>query len=403
MPDSLAPALAGTAVRLDLGAGGHSIPGFQPLDGARGDTIYPLPWPDRSVDEIRASHVLEHFPQAQCGDVIHDWCRALKPGGVLRVAVPDFEKIARAYLNDDTDWPLEGYLMGGQTDARDFHKAVFDRDGLEHLLRECGMEIADDWVSEIQDCAALPVSLNLTARKPLIDAPTLRRLVRPAGRVMGIMSVPRLGFMDNFFCAIDAFPAMNISLRKFTGAFWNQCLTMGLEYCLGENAEWILTSDYDTVFRRDDVAALLDLAARHPEADAIAAMQSSRTSGHMLLTARGAEGGPARRLALDGELVPVRTAHFGLTMIRASKVASLPRPWLQGVPDAQGSWGDGRTDADIAFWRSWEAAGNTLFIAPRVVVGHSELMILWPGPGGRTIFQKTHEFWESGKPAEAMG
>ena len=46
-------------IRLDLGAGSVSPPGFIPLGRDHGSEIWPLPYADESVDEIRASHVLE--------------------------------------------------------------------------------------------------------------------------------------------------------------------------------------------------------------------------------------------------------------------------------------------------------------------------------------------------------
>jgi predicted SAM-dependent methyltransferase len=73
-----------------------------------------------SVDEIRASHVLEHFPNGQIEAVIADWVRCLKKGGKLKIAVPDFEKIAKA-ISPTTARRTRATLFGGQTDANDFH------------------------------------------------------------------------------------------------------------------------------------------------------------------------------------------------------------------------------------------------------------------------------------------
>ena len=48
-------------------------------------------------------------------------------------------------------------------------------------------------------------------------------------KVSAAMSVPRLGFMDNFGCCIDALVPLNIRLRRQGGAFWGQALTNCLE------------------------------------------------------------------------------------------------------------------------------------------------------------------------------
>jgi SAM-dependent methyltransferase len=97
-------------------------------------------WPDEdeSVDVIRASHVLEHFPTAQVPEVVKHWASKLKPGGVLKIAVPNFAYIAQAYL-DGKELPIEGYTMGGQTDGDDFHKALFDAATLTDLFRGAGL------------------------------------------------------------------------------------------------------------------------------------------------------------------------------------------------------------------------------------------------------------------------
>jgi len=57
-----------------------------------------IPFPDASFDVVYHSHLLEHFPKANAKSFIQDCCRVLRPHGILRVAVPDLEQIARTYL-----------------------------------------------------------------------------------------------------------------------------------------------------------------------------------------------------------------------------------------------------------------------------------------------------------------
>jgi predicted SAM-dependent methyltransferase len=57
-----------------------------------------IPYPDQFFDLVYHSHVLEHFSKDD-GEKFMDECfRILKPGGILRVAVPDLETICRNYL-----------------------------------------------------------------------------------------------------------------------------------------------------------------------------------------------------------------------------------------------------------------------------------------------------------------
>src|SRR5437867_6643114 len=61
------------------------------------DLRNPLPFPSGSVDGVFCSHVLEHFPLRDTRQIIAECHRILKPGGIFRVAVPDFEPAIAAY------------------------------------------------------------------------------------------------------------------------------------------------------------------------------------------------------------------------------------------------------------------------------------------------------------------
>lgn len=62
------------------------------------DARTPLPYPDACFDMVYHSHVLEHLPRTAAPGFVADCRRVLKPGGVLRIAIPDLECIAREYL-----------------------------------------------------------------------------------------------------------------------------------------------------------------------------------------------------------------------------------------------------------------------------------------------------------------
>ena len=79
------------SVRLNLGSGRTPIPGWTNVDIKAGGSAYPLTqYADGSVDEIRASHILEHFSHHEVALVLREWVRVLKRGGKLYIAVPDF-------------------------------------------------------------------------------------------------------------------------------------------------------------------------------------------------------------------------------------------------------------------------------------------------------------------------
>lgn len=57
-----------------------------------------IPEPDNAFDLVYHSHVLEHFPKDKAPVFIRECHRVLKPGGIIRIAIPDLEQIAKNYL-----------------------------------------------------------------------------------------------------------------------------------------------------------------------------------------------------------------------------------------------------------------------------------------------------------------
>ena len=58
-----------------------------------------LPFPENFADVMVAVHVLEHFYEWEAADVVREWQRVLKPGGLLVLELPSMDKIV-AYLLD---------------------------------------------------------------------------------------------------------------------------------------------------------------------------------------------------------------------------------------------------------------------------------------------------------------
>jgi SAM-dependent methyltransferase len=57
-----------------------------------------IPHSDGTFDVVYHSHLLEHFPKQTALGFLQECHRVLKSGGIIRVAVPDLERIARLYL-----------------------------------------------------------------------------------------------------------------------------------------------------------------------------------------------------------------------------------------------------------------------------------------------------------------
>ncbi|CAH0166662.1 putative S-adenosylmethionine-dependent methyltransferase MSMEG_2350/MSMEI_2290 [Pedobacter sp. Bi27] len=57
-----------------------------------------IPMPDESFEVVYHSHVLEHFTRPDGFKFLAECYRVLAPNGIIRIAVPDLEQIARNYL-----------------------------------------------------------------------------------------------------------------------------------------------------------------------------------------------------------------------------------------------------------------------------------------------------------------
>jgi predicted SAM-dependent methyltransferase len=89
---------------LNLGCGYHYHPEWVNVDfvstgpNVKGhDLLTGIPFPDNSFEVVYHSHVLEHFPKHKAAQFISECYRVLKPGGIIRIAVPDLEQITSNY------------------------------------------------------------------------------------------------------------------------------------------------------------------------------------------------------------------------------------------------------------------------------------------------------------------
>ena len=57
----------------------------------------PLKW--EIADLVYSSHFLEHIPYTKVTDFLNEILRILKPGGVVRLVLPDLENMANSYVN----------------------------------------------------------------------------------------------------------------------------------------------------------------------------------------------------------------------------------------------------------------------------------------------------------------
>ena len=93
--------------KVNLGCGNRFHPQWENFDYApthrlvkKANLREGIPLPDNYASVVYHSHVLEHFPKSEAHSFLMQCYRILQPGGIIRIAVPDLETIAKLYLEN---------------------------------------------------------------------------------------------------------------------------------------------------------------------------------------------------------------------------------------------------------------------------------------------------------------
>ncbi len=172
-------------MKLHLGCGTKRLPDFVHVDirpEVKPDIVASVTdlsiIKDNTVELIYFCHGLEHIPYAGVQDVLSEWRRVLKPGGVLRLAMPDMEAMAEMYIGEGVALKTIRYaISGGQDYPANFHYSVWDFWSLiEELRRASYIDVHKydplvtlppgyrDW--SVIKIAGHSISLNVEATAP---------------------------------------------------------------------------------------------------------------------------------------------------------------------------------------------------------------------------------------------
>jgi predicted SAM-dependent methyltransferase len=103
------------------------------------DLLSGLQFADESFDVIYHSHLLEHLPKSYAPIFIRECFRILKPYGIIRVVVPDLERLARTYLD-----LLDGALKEDEKARSRYDWIIVEM--LDQMVRHrSGGEMLDYW------------------------------------------------------------------------------------------------------------------------------------------------------------------------------------------------------------------------------------------------------------------
>jgi predicted SAM-dependent methyltransferase len=389
-------------MKLDIGTTRTRLEGFTAIDWDSGTDCRALPYAPNSIEEIVASHVLEHIPHRDAIPTVKHWVSLLKVDGILRIAVPDLDKILRMMMEqkpDEEAKPYEGWIMGGQTDTDDFHKSLWNEGKLRQLLEECGLENIQTWKGITNTCSAIEISLNLAGSKPRDKSIPSAPPKYPDMKF--VMTMPRLAWTDNMLCVVAAGKELGMDLVKTSGVFYGQCMQRAMNEVVGiDGVKWIVTVDYDSLFDWRDIMRLRNIGEKF-NLDMVAPIQSGRERTTPLFTVGG--GGDLNKPSISTDFLQepwfeCNSMHFGLTLIRVDALKKMAKPWFQSQPEADGEWGESRIDDDVWFWKQARAAGLKFGICPSVSIGHIETVAAWSDGELQTRYQPLFNYLRSGKP-----
>ena len=142
----------GKKIQLNLGCFNKPLPGFINVDirdNVSADVIdnaFTLEkFEKKSGDLIYASHMLEHLTYEETEKALMRWYEVLKDDGILRLAVPDIERVCAHYMYYKDLEVLMHMIYGSQRHPYDYHKNGWDEDRLKKDLLSVGFKDVRRW------------------------------------------------------------------------------------------------------------------------------------------------------------------------------------------------------------------------------------------------------------------
>lgn len=131
--------------RLYLGCNDKYIDGFVNIDileNSKADIISDVTklneFDNNTIDLIYSSHMIEHVSRYTYKEVLKRWYNLIKPGGIIRLALPDLLALSKYYVEHGNINEVRGCMFGGQVNKYDYHYWGHDFNSLKKDLEEVG-------------------------------------------------------------------------------------------------------------------------------------------------------------------------------------------------------------------------------------------------------------------------
>ncbi len=133
---------------------------------------------ENSIEEVYASHVVEHVPQKKVKKMFKGIHRVLKENGKFYVSVPDLDVLCQIFMDPKAPTQVKMNVMrimfGGQVDDYDFHYFGWNLQFMFNFLTEAGFTNIKrvksfSLFNDTSDYAPYgsPISLNVIAYKKI--------------------------------------------------------------------------------------------------------------------------------------------------------------------------------------------------------------------------------------------
>lgn len=142
-------------LKVHLGCGNINLQGWINVDAREFKHVHLVSdgfdlsqFKENSISEFYLCHVLEHFSFLESEKFLKKLYDLLVPGGIIRISVPDIEKIFILYSEQKKLKIIKNAIMGGQSYPNDFHKSIYDQEELKNILEKNNFKNISSWNTE---------------------------------------------------------------------------------------------------------------------------------------------------------------------------------------------------------------------------------------------------------------